>query len=94
MNSYVRMVIMQLADAQLLLHRTSLFVSLCEIVSRPQGTKNKESGKITTSKLTTPKTTERSENARAGRTMCGWSDMMREPAPGSLSGYQLYNMHN
>jgi hypothetical protein len=65
MNSYVRMVIMQLTDARLLLHRTSLFVYLCEIVSRPQGTKNKESGKITTSKRTTPKTTERSENASA-----------------------------
>lgn len=65
MNNYVRMVIMQLTDAQLLLHHTSLFVSLCKIVSRPQGTKNEGSGKITTSKLTRPKTTERSENAHA-----------------------------
>ncbi len=71
-----------------------VFVSLCKIVSRPQGTENEGSGKITKSELTRPKTTESSENARAWRAMRGWSDMMREPAPGSLSGYQLYNMHN
>jgi hypothetical protein len=64
-----------------------VFVSLCKIVSRPQGTENEGSGKITKSELTRPKTTKRSENARAWRAMRGWSDMMRDPAPGSLSGY-------